>query len=109
MLYYVYEQTIQQHINATNTMAHSLSVLVAMLRGLIMIIDTEYGQFDVDLSDDGTLDTVISVEHELYGQHDIRFSDTSHLRDADAGVITDEGFAELAKESVEAYIEQYLI
>jgi len=73
-----------------------------------MIIDTEYGQFDVSLGDDGTMDTVISVEHELYGCHDIRYSDTSEYRDNDTGAMTDDGFTELAYDAVEAYCQQYI-
>lgn len=78
-----------------------------------------YGEFNVTLSDDGTMDTVIEVsgEEEMvdeeYGQtlrypaKEIRFGCEygAMFRD-DNGAMTDEG---LAKESVEAYIEQYLI
>lgn len=77
----------------------------------MIINDKEYGKFDVYLGDDGTLDTVVEVWHANGPDElkEIRFGDTSHLRDEFTGAMTDDGFAELAKESVEAYIEQYLI
>ena len=47
---------------------------------------------------------------QLEGSREIRFSQEygAYFRD-EAGAITDEGFTELAKEAIEAYIEQYLI
>ena len=74
-----------------------------------MIIDTEFGHFDVSLGDDGTMDTVISVEHELYGTHEIRYGCeyTSEYRD-DTGTMTDGGFTELAYDAVDAYCQQYI-
>lgn len=76
-----------------------------------------YGEFNVTLSDDGTMDTVIEVsgEEEMvdeeYGQtlrypaKEIRFSCEygAMFRDND-GAMTDEGFAELAEEAVEQYL-----
>ena len=80
----------------------------------MVIKDKKYGKFDVYLGDDGTLDTVIAVtpldsvimQNE---EREIRFGDTSHHRDSETGAMTEDGFAELAEEAVEAYIEQYLI
>ena len=75
-----------------------------------MLIDIpEYGSFDVNLSDGGTLDTLISVEHD--GQcEDIGYSQefAAQYRDED-GAMTDGGFTELAYDAVKAYIELYLI
>lgn len=74
-----------------------------------MIIDNEYGQFDVSLGDDGTLDTVIVVNHELYGNQEIRYSTefAAHYRD-DTGAMTEDGFVELAEDAVDAYCQQYI-
>ena len=82
----------------------------------MLIKDKEYGDFDVTLGDDGTLDTVICVDPlndyaiDKAGPQEIRYSTEygAMFRDDD-GTMTDEGFAELAEESVSAYIEQYLI
>lgn len=83
-------------------------------RGQIMIIaDEKYGEFDVTLGDDGTMDTVIIVDSrdivdaEL---EEIRFSTEygAMFRD-DEGTMTGEGFAELAEEAVDVYIEQYCL
>ena len=75
----------------------------------MIITDKDYGEFDVDLEDDGTLDTVIGVWHKDNYQ-EIRFSQEygAEFR-TPTGRLTDNGFKELAVESVEAYIEQYLI
>ena len=73
-----------------------------------MIIDNEYGQFDVYLVDDGTLDTVISVDHELYDIHEIRYSDTSEHRDEHTGAMTDGGFTELAYDAIDEYCQRYI-
>lgn len=81
----------------------------------MVIKNEEYGKFDVYLGDDGTLDTVVEVSPhndnlwQKYGQREIHFSTeyAVDFRDGD-GAMTDEGFAELAQEAVEAYIEQYL-
>lgn len=74
-----------------------------------MIIDNEYGQFDVSLGDDGTLDTVICVDHELYGSQELRYDCeyASMCRDNN-GAMTDEGFVELAYDAVDAYCQQYI-
>lgn len=75
----------------------------------MIINDKDYGDFDVNLSDGGTLDTLISVEHN--GQcEDIGYSQeyAANYRDAD-GAMTDEGFAELAEDAVECYIELYIL
>lgn len=79
----------------------------------MIINDKEYGDFGVYLSDDGTLDTVISVYPYTVGfpdEQEIRFSQehASLCRD-ETGAMTEEGFKELAEEAVEAYIEQYLV
>lgn len=82
----------------------------------MIINDNEYGQFDVRLGDDGTLDTVIKIYPwnqyiaNKVGSKEIRFSTEygADFRDDD-GTMTDEGFEKLAKEAVEAYIEQYLL
>ena len=79
------------------------------------IDDKEYGQFDVCLVDDGTMDTVISVSPKNryiinhVGLKEIRFGTEYgvNFRDED-GAMTDEGFDELAHEAFEAYIGQYL-
>ena len=73
-----------------------------------MIVDNEYGQFDVSLGDDGTMDTVICVEHELYGSQEIRYSDTSEHRDKETGAMTDGGFTELAYDAIDTYCQQYI-
>jgi hypothetical protein len=78
----------------------------------MIINDKEYGKFDVYLSDDGTLDTVIEVYNssQLEGKREIRFSQeyAADFRD-NTGAMTNDGFNELVNEAVEAYIEQYLI
>ena len=82
----------------------------------MIINDKEYGEFDIFLSDDGTLDTVIEIcpqndfAIDKAGDQEIRFSQeyAADFRDKD-GAMTDEGFEKLAQEAVEAYIEQYLI
>ena len=82
----------------------------------MIVTDKEYGQFDISLSDDGTLDTVITVDPlndygiDKAGAQDIRFS-TEYVVECrdETGAMTDEGFQELAAEALEAYIEQYLI
>ena len=80
--------------------------------------DDEYGEFHVDLIDDGTLDTVISVynKHSApialddFRSKEIRFGQeyASQFRQEDGGLY-DEEFEILAKEAIEAYIEQYII
>ncbi len=73
----------------------------------MIIKDDKYGPFTVLLEDDGTLDTVISVSHPLIEQQEFRYSTEygSMFRDED-GAMTEDGFAELAKESVDAFIEE---
>lgn len=75
----------------------------------MIITDKKYGKFNVSLSDSGTLDTLISVEHNGRCE-DIGYSQefAAQYRDAD-GAMTDDGFAELAEDAVECYIELYLI
>ena len=73
-----------------------------------MIIENEYGQFDVGLADDGTMDTIISVEHELYGEHEIRYGGASEHRDEHTGAMTDDGFTELAFDAVDEYCQRYI-
>lgn len=75
----------------------------------MIIDDNEYGQFDVSLGDDGTLDTVICVEHELYGNQEIRYSQefAADYRNDD-GSMTDDGFVELAYDAVDAYCQQWI-
>jgi len=75
----------------------------------MIIVDKDYGEFDVNLSDGGTLDTLISVDHPFAGSQDIGYSQeyTANYRDEN-GVMTDDGFAELAEDAVECYIELYI-
>lgn len=78
----------------------------------MIIKDSEYGEFDVILSDDGTMDTILVVnplDDVDTNQEEIRFSQEygALFRDYD-GAMTDEGFAELAEEAVDDYIERYL-
>ena len=54
---------------------------------------------EVLLVDDGTLDTVISVDGEQY-RYDAEYA--AMFRDGD-GTLTEEGFIELAKESIEVH------
>ena len=75
-----------------------------------MLIDIpEYGSFDVSLSDGGTLDTLISVEHDGRCE-DIGYSQeyAANYRDAD-GAMTDDGFVELAYDAIDCYIELYML
>ena len=74
----------------------------------MIIKDDTHGQLIVLLEDDGTMDTVISVEHSLAGKREYRYSCEygAMFRDDD-GAMTDEGFKELADESVDAYIEDH--
>ena len=74
----------------------------------MIIKDKELGEFTVLLEDDGTMDTVISVEHRLTEKTEYRY-DTEYaamFRDEN-GAMTDDGFKELAEESVDAYIEDH--
>ena len=77
---------------------------------MMIITDDYYGNFDVSLGDDGTLDTVIIVQPPNGKCEEIRYSTEygAHFRD-DTGAMTDIGFEELAEEAVDAYIEQYLV
>ena len=87
----------------------------------MVITDKDYGDFDVSLGDDGTMDTVVVVSPVALkmspvlltcngASQEIRYSTEygAMFRDDD-GAMTDEGFKELAEESVDAYIDQYLI
>jgi len=76
----------------------------------MIITDEEYGKFDVCLCDDGTMDTVVSVSHGLIETKEYRYDGeyAAQFRDEDTGAMTDEGFAELAEESVEAFIEEHI-
>lgn len=71
--------------------------------------DDEYGNFDICLVDDGTLDTVISISHPLTEEEEIRFGSeyAAHYRD-ETGAVTEAGFLELAEEAKEAFIENHL-
>ena len=75
----------------------------------MIITNKEYGQFNVNLSDGGTLDTLISVEHNGRTE-DIGYSQeyAANYRDTD-GTMTDDGFAELAEDAVNCFVELYLI
>lgn len=77
----------------------------------MIINDKEYGEFDVCLCDDGTMDTVVSVSHGLIKTREYRYDCeyASYFRDENTGAMTDEGFTELAKESLEAFIEDHLV
>ncbi len=84
----------------------------------MIIRDEEYGEFEISLGDDGTLDTVIVVDPikmkicpgliNDIGRQEIRFSTeyAAYFRNQD-GEITQ--FEELGAEAFGAYIEQYLI
>ncbi len=80
------------------------------------INDKEYGQFDVCLADDGTMDTVLTVKPfnqyiiDKVGTKEIRFSTEygADFRDED-GAISEDSFAELAQEAFDAYVGQYLL
>lgn len=76
----------------------------------MIIVDKDYGEFDVNLSDGGTLDTLISVDHSFAGIQDIGYSQefAANFRDEN-GAMTDSGFAELAEDAVECYIELYIL
>ena len=54
---------------------------------------------EVLLEDDGTLDTVISVDGEQY-RYDTEYA--AMFRDGD-GTLTEKGFIKLAKETIEAH------
>ena len=71
----------------------------------MIITNDYYGDFDVSLGDDGTLDTVIVVQSPSGECKEIRFSTeyAAMFRD-DTGAMTEEGFAELAEESVDVFI-----
>lgn len=77
----------------------------------MIIKDEKYGEFDITLGDDGTMDTAVVVDPRDIvdaGQEVILFSQEygAQFRDED-GAMTDEGFAELAEDAVDAYVEQY--
>jgi len=57
------------------------------------------------------MDTVVSISHGLIEAREYQYDweYASQYRDEDTGVMTDEGFAELAKESLEAFIEDHLV
>jgi len=82
----------------------------------MVIKDDDYGEFDVSLGDDGSLDTVICVSPlnayiaDRVGTKEVRFSQEygANFRDK-TGAMTDKGFSELAGEAVKAYIEQHLV
>lgn len=82
----------------------------------MIIKDKEYGEFDVCLADDGTMNTVLTVEPSnqfivaKVGTKEIRFSTEygAEFRDAE-GTISDESFAELAQEAFDSYVGQYLL
>ena len=79
------------------------------------LTNKQYGEFEISLGDDGTLDTVIVVDPlndlaiDKAGPQEIRFSTEygAMFRD-DTGAMTQLGFEELAEEAFETYIEQYL-
>lgn len=74
-----------------------------------MVIKSEvHGELVVLLCDDGTMDTVISVEHSLAGLTEFRYDCeyASQFRD-ESGAMTEDGFKELAEESAEAFIEEH--
>ena len=69
-----------------------------------MRIMTQGKLYNVDLGDDGTMDTVIEVSDYYGHSQDVRFGDTSHLR-KENGDMTLRGFRELAYEAIEALEE----
>lgn len=73
--------------------------------------DKTYGQFDVCLCDDGTIDTVISVSHALVETREYRYNGeyAAQFKNEETGTMTDDGFIELAQDALEIYIEQCLI
>lgn len=77
-----------------------------------MIIKNAYdgcGDFIVLLVDDGTLDTVISVSHLLIAVREYRYDCEYAAQHRDNnGTMTNDGFVELAEESVDAFIEDHL-
>lgn len=79
----------------------------------MIIKDKDYGDFDVTLGDDGTMDTVVVVDpldNIDAKEEEISFStEYGTLFREDDGTMTDEGFAELAEEAVDAYVGLYLI
>lgn len=77
----------------------------------MIIKDNRYGEFDVCLCDDGTMDTVVSVSHGLIETKEYRYDCeyASWYRDEDTGAMTEEGFKELAEESLNAFIEDHLV
>ena len=83
----------------------------------MILNDKEYGQFDVSLGDDGTMDTVIVVEPlndyaiDKAGTQEFRWTledEDGFYRDED-GYMTGEGFKDLAEQALEMYVETYLI
>lgn len=69
-----------------------------------MRIKVDGKMWEVYLSDDGTMDTVVQVRPvtgHLVAQ-EIRFNDTSEYRDEN-GDFSDESFRELALEAIEGY------
>ena len=60
--------------------------------------------WEVNLGDDGTLDTVITVQPVAgnFPEQEVRFSDTSDYRRND-GSLTMRGFRELAKDAISDY------
>lgn len=75
----------------------------------MIIKDDVYGELTVLLEDDGTMDTVISVEHSLADKREYRYDCeyASHFRD-ESGAMTEAGFKELAEESIDAFIEDHI-
>ena len=82
----------------------------------MILHNDEYGNFDIGLINDGTMDTVVEVfplsDYVIgkVGMQEIRFTldDDGFYRDED-GCMTDEGFKDLAEQALEGYIERYLI
>lgn len=63
-------------------------------------------EYDVELIDDGTLDTVIEVSTS----REIRFSQehAAKYRDKETGTLTEQGWAALGEEAIEAFCEQVI-
>jgi hypothetical protein len=66
------------------------------------------GNYTVELTDDGTLDTVLVVYPRIRPskREEVRFSDTAEHRKSD-GSLSKSGFKTLAAEAVEQYEEQH--
>lgn len=67
-------------------------------------MQTQIDDYTVKLTDDGTLDTVLTVHHKD-GKHEVQFDteSASWYRDPFTGEMTGAGFKELAEQAVEDF------